>query len=550
MSTPNTDIAARVSQLERTLIDELARLRDDSWREQRTTDHRNIRLCKTISDADSYPSSPADTFEIEFLDSFFSPRQSGTRIPTHTARGEDSRDVGHNLTGDFLAEGTICFALWQQGLEADGAAATDGQWWIERTSGGGAGSGNLYVVWFTLDSTLALGGTATATIGASCNDNVASLVGGSSITVQDRIGKFKGQSGYKGAAYRYASDTSCTWTIIELEEQAEVIQATLAAGFVSGATTGTVNDYWQGKSPGLVANLADPCDHYSELKAGDCVIASYDEILDVYNVIDGAQALAASEKCEAVDGRGVLADMVGWSIVELAGDKDFPIKHLQLNRDTCMRGFHEPLSNTLLIGIDPSTRANSILWSGDTDAGDHSVRWTDGPKIGHHVTVGGNQAAADGDSYVAIKGSPIGNAGGLWTLAVGAESYDSSQVWLMPSNHPDKKNTHIVVEKTGEDNSPATPECLQLKWTAQGKDGSFEVPTGFDLDVDFVAQTATLTITNSCLVTLEAGIVSGIEAKSETINLGCNDDTVEPTHNAACDIEEADEQDPCAAPNG
>jgi hypothetical protein len=125
--TKDNSLHRRVSQLER----EAASLRRDLERQTNRLFHhdwpRDVRLAQTVDGGETYPTS-GNTFYIELLDSWF-PAIPGDQTPTHEKRGE--RLVGHVLSGDYLAEGTVCFALYSRGLGAAGA----GEWWIWSATG-------------------------------------------------------------------------------------------------------------------------------------------------------------------------------------------------------------------------------------------------------------------------------------------------------------------------------------------------------------------------------------------------------------------------------
>lgn len=496
---------------------------DDSLRIATPTDFRDVFLARTaIKPGGTYPGS-GNTFWIEFLDGYFTDA-SGAQTPTWETRGLADGVHAHNIDNEYVNEGTMLFAVWQQGTNDE----TDGEWWFQRAAGGGGGTDDLFLCNFTLTTTLALGGTATATVNG-CSDSVATEFS-STITVEDTIGKFKGASGYKGMAWKYKSDTGCNWQIVELEEQAEIAKVTSNAklsGAEEATVTAVVNDSWQGKDPGAVYTIEDELGIYGNNPASSKFITSYDEVADRYKIIDGKQAPAASEECLETTGRGTL-DEVGWAIVQEANDNDWPVDEIRINRDTCMRGFYNANDDVLLIGIDPSEREGSVLFS---DAA--QVRWTDGPKIGHHLTVGSDQGASDGESYVKIKGNTQANHDGVWALAVGNNSHGTEEVWLMPTARASEASQHLIVEKTGAASTPAAPECIQLKWSDQGLTASawFETSGG-----------------NVCKMEFTDGILTGIS--EEMGSPACSDNTPTTTHDATCDLQEATEQDPCDSPNG
>lgn len=150
------------------------------------------------------------------------------------------------------------------------------------------------IVRFTLTSTLALGGTASATIQSCAADTFCmedDLVG-TSITVEDisaSPGTWKSDIGKEGVAY-WNGDAACNYTILWVEEQAVFISATLTSTFsgTPSQATATVDDSWQGYGPTGTQTIEDRCDAYGDFQVGDCIIACYDDENDVYVPIDPA----------------------------------------------------------------------------------------------------------------------------------------------------------------------------------------------------------------------------------------------------------------------
>lgn len=94
--------------------------------------HRDIRLAKTVSVDDEYPTT-GNTFAIRFLDCAFTPLTPGSSTITQverTAEGDtdDASDViARDICGILPPEGAIVFAMWQRGISGD--PDTYGEWW-------------------------------------------------------------------------------------------------------------------------------------------------------------------------------------------------------------------------------------------------------------------------------------------------------------------------------------------------------------------------------------------------------------------------------------
>lgn len=182
--------------------------------------HRNIRLAKTVEHSSTYPVS-GDTFWVRFLDCAFNPLSAGSTTLTaleRTAEGDtdDSADVlAREINGQYLAQGTLVFALWQRGLSGD--PSSYGEWWI---SAGASGGGYKHFCRFTLNAALATtDGSKGATIqtqwGVGTDHPSTSITVNNLLTHTSGTYVFEGDSGDAGIAIWSGSGT--TWYIIQME---------------------------------------------------------------------------------------------------------------------------------------------------------------------------------------------------------------------------------------------------------------------------------------------------------------------------------------------
>lgn len=383
---------------------------------------------------------------------------------------------------------------------------------------------DLFMCNFTLDTTLVLGGTADATVGA-CSDNVAGLFG-STIVVEDVIGKFKGRAGYKGMAWKYKSDTSCNWQIVELEEQAEMIRTATQQQFdgtINDPVTGTVEVSWQGEAPVGNQTIVDRLGIYKRNPVGDTFIASYEEPLDQYNVVDGQQAAAGADECVPTNGRGTLLNRPEYVLVPAVPAFNWPVEEIIVNRDTCLRAFYDDGAKRMLLQIDPATRPGSLLNSVDNG----KVRWSDGPQVEHHLTVGDTRTGKEDDNYLEIVGNVASGAPGIpWTLTVSpSTANDGDQVWIRPDNEGEFAR-YLMIRATG---GIGNPNHYKLGWEGPGITALATIGNPTDGYWD-------LTFTNGLLTNCGPSAFSAE---------GCSETPTSDPANADFTKVPATEQDPC-----
>ena len=87
---------------------------------------RNPRLAITAYDPNdgTYPSSPADTYWIIFVDATYDKTDDGQQTVTKTDRQTSARVVARSLVDEYLERDTLVEVIWD-----------NGRWWIARTSG-------------------------------------------------------------------------------------------------------------------------------------------------------------------------------------------------------------------------------------------------------------------------------------------------------------------------------------------------------------------------------------------------------------------------------
>jgi len=314
------------------------------------------------------------------------------------------------------------------------------------------------IVIFALAESLPIGGTASANR-LACSGDAPSV-----FQVQDSIGKFKGLTGYRGSAFRHKQqESTCPFQIIELQEQAEMIVAVLGADIVSQGTAvaATVVSAWQGVSPGSAMVVAVIPDHVG-LKAGESVIASYDESTGVYNIIEphrpaGADAgVNVDEQCVITAGKGS------------SGAYDQPAtgakaQKIIANRDTLLRMLGDGGGDDFLIQLDPSELPNSVIHSDAT-----GLSWTSGPVLNHNVQIGGINAAGAGSPFLRISGNEADDpGGGGWAFA--NRDAPGEQTWLRPKS-PGTGGSLLFVFQTG-----AADDVVELAWTQPGVEATIVV---------------------------------------------------------------------------
>jgi hypothetical protein len=136
-------------------------------------------------------------------------------------------------------------------------------------------------------------GEATATVLDWWGPGVAPT---SPLTVYDRNDVYDNTTDWRDQAqqndkgYAVYDTQDDKWTVVELDYEpvAKVIIATIAQdlGQTGQSTITSIDDFWQGRSPGAGFSVHDPLGIYDKLKAGEQVIASYDEPAGRYVVID------------------------------------------------------------------------------------------------------------------------------------------------------------------------------------------------------------------------------------------------------------------------
>ena len=480
MSTPHDNIAHRVAELERFVDGELQRIVAETTELPMRGRQQQVWLAKTTKgqSEDVYPANAPgnDTFNLDIVDGWF-PHAVGAQTPTLTARG--SHAIGHNIRGVWVPENTLVLAVQQVGLNAAG----DGHWWFDVPDSVASTGTTVCVVRFQLTTALGYGAgqTATATV-LSCSGDCGALE--STITVEDFTqGLFRGRIGYEGIAYKYAEDVACNWTIINLEEQAEVIRATMTAAFdgTPGDTVaGTLVDWWQGVEPPAAVTLKDACGNLGNLPYDSCVLASYDEILDLYTVISGPHCQAATADCHrTTDYNEVEAG--GWTPATSLPCVD----QIRVNEDTLLKLYSgtDAGDQVALVSLDVPCDESPLYMGGGLRQGGQvvhsdgvSIRWTAKPWLGRGFTTGvfstGPVAPCTPPAWWKQIGPSCapGTTEEFWLGTYGGVS----QHWLVPTLQSHGQGTNSVLYyRANSPNSTSNqdgdyPYCTRLDWTERG----------------------------------------------------------------------------------
>jgi len=90
------------------------------------TERRNPRLAITAYDpvSGTYPSSPADTYWIIFVDSTYDNTDDGQQAITTTERQALAKTTARSLVSEYIERGTLVEVIWD-----------NGRWWIARVTG-------------------------------------------------------------------------------------------------------------------------------------------------------------------------------------------------------------------------------------------------------------------------------------------------------------------------------------------------------------------------------------------------------------------------------
>jgi Phage Tail Collar Domain len=162
------------------------------------------------------------------------------------------------------------------------------------------GSGGPTIVRFKTTTTLALGGTASANV-QTWDSGSSAYVDGATITVVDfygslgRRGKFQAPSGFYGYAIKFADKNE--YQILDMERIALFATATLNENM--GATTAglagcSFSTIWEGQALATgAASVLDTLSIYGSLKAGDSVMAVWDDGAAAYRIVDAKQPTGA-----------------------------------------------------------------------------------------------------------------------------------------------------------------------------------------------------------------------------------------------------------------
>ena len=152
-------VQTRLNDLESQVADLRRQIERDARRNARLVAPRQVRTAITCAISASYPTAPADTYGIKFLDSTFT-ETAGDQTPTDTNRSATYQRIAHDrMSGRFLSEGTVV-EVYEQ----------NNRWWIVHA--------DQLLAWLELDAALHPGSSAAATL-CVFNGTIYTATGGS-----------------------------------------------------------------------------------------------------------------------------------------------------------------------------------------------------------------------------------------------------------------------------------------------------------------------------------------------------------------------------------
>ncbi len=318
------------------------------------------------------------------------------------------------------------------------------------------GSESSTPIRFRLTATLSLTGSAAAVI-LNCDAS-----DGAAITVNDYStapGMFSGPSGYIGWAYR----TDCgDYAIINMERKARFIEFTLTADIAAGSATATINDSWDGQSPGASTTVFDPQDLHATAISGDKGKAAWDDIEDRYKIIEMKSAsLDATELC-------VTEAHTGYTRTTAAALNS--IDELQVNKAGALRLWSEDAdAKSFLLDIGANL-TNSVYAQ---TAADVVPQFTECPVVQKQVTIGQSGVQR---GWLTLHPEESAKS---FNMAAGAASLQS---WLMPETDP-AEGGFLTANKVSVLGG-GSPTCIQLQWAIPGKTGTVTLQAGYSIIVD------------------------------------------------------------------
>lgn len=484
LGSPYSD-RRRLQELETRVSSTLAQIERMTGRVSREANVRQVRLARTVAASASYPAEPANTFPIIFLDTEF-PQAEGEQTPTYTERSEEYQAFAFNKTDRYLEEGTEVFVVKFQSLDGDY------EWWIIDTVDEEV---QLNLVRFTLTASLSPGGTASATVDACSGHTTA----GTSITVEDFEGKFRGVSGYKGTAFLWVDDAaSCNYSIIHLEHKALWVAGTTGS-LSGGSATLTVSDYWHGNDPGASVTVVTEVSWHNATTAGTEIIAAYDLENDWYVPIEVPLTLTAAQVCPN------LVSNYSETTVGVAVATDA----IEVSKDSALRLFTKNADpSTVLIDIRPHPEAasNSLFYSADSGS---PPRWSQRPQLGYGIALGTDA----GKQGWLLSESLSDN---VWGVASGLTTGTHYWLWPMGAVIPGGVGTgcHLVITKY----VAGSPTCVGWDYSQRPRSGAITFQ-------DYTGATHSITISVGLIISWTIDSIEELAYEADDTGITCTVDS-------------------------
>lgn len=155
----------------------------------------------------------------------------------------------------------------------------------------GGSSAGVSLVFFELVGTLQLGQTAVAKqidwTGAAFEDHVPGVLFSVRDPYQNK-GQFEGAAGYRGLAMKVTTGGNDHYLIVWMEHRARLVHFRTHDHLVASITADVLK-YWQGKNPGAVVTVNDSRDRFHFAQPGALGLASWDDDLRRYEIVEISQ---------------------------------------------------------------------------------------------------------------------------------------------------------------------------------------------------------------------------------------------------------------------